>query len=260
MDERSLILNAIKNKKENTPEVDLDFPEPDAIEKWGKKKKKQNSFKYKKCEEWTNVDFLRYLDSMLKEFGATRAIENVRRDSERVNQLYDSLAKPLQEKMSNLVLKDYIDWWVSIWAPRLTGEVLYIYQLNQDYQISRFVTRFQKDTADEPKPEISHQSPTLSDDMIFDLGGLSLLIVKKGLVASFRMLKKRSVSSPEKEILHVLKTLSRDMLIDVMDLTLHKSPYPKSDKVDFISLALPVLKEQGLTQFTKLSSEQYFEE
>ena len=259
MDERSLILNAIKNRKKNTPEVDFNFPEPDSIEKWAKRKKRQESFKGKPCEEWTNVDFLRYLDSMLKDFGVSRAVENVRRDSERINQLYDSLAKPLQTKMSNLVLKEYMDWWVSIWAPRLTGEELHLYHLNQGYQTSRFVKRYEEDTIEEVESK-TQPITTISDDEIFDLGGVSLLTVKKGLVASHRALKKRMASNPQQEIQDVLRSLSKSMLVDVMNLTIQQSPYLWDDTVDFISLALPELQKHGLTQFSNLSSGKYFEE
>lgn len=263
MDERALILNAIKQKKQNTPEVDFDFPEPDVIEKWAKRKKKQESFKGKPIDDWTNVDFLHYLDYMLKEFGVVRAKENTRRDSDKINQLHDRLVKQLTVEMNNSILREFLEWWCSIWAPRLTGSEFRLGLLVQDYQISRFSSRYKKEDVIEaapviPKPQINDSS-TINDDSIYDLGGLSLLLMKRGLVIGCRILKKRGVYI-DQMIQDTIGQFSKDVLVNVLKITLQGSPYPESDKVDFISLATFALNRFGLTEYTQVPYGAYFKE
>lgn len=263
MDERALIINAIKQKKENTPEVNFDFPEPDAIGRWAKRKKRQESFKRKPTEDWTNTDFLHYLDFMLKEFGVVRAKENTRRDSDKVNHLHDRLAKQLSVSMNNHILKEYIEWWCSIWAPRLTGSEFHLNLLIQDYQISRFSNRYKKEDAveDQTKPaQTTTLSGTINDDGIYDLGGLSLLLMKRGLVVGYRMLRKRGFSHVDNMMSQTVEQFNKTILENVLKITLQGSPYPEDDKVDFISLATPALNRLGLTEYLQVPHGAYFKE
>lgn len=266
MDERALIVNAIKQKK-NTVEVDFDFPEPDAIEKWAKRKKRLESFKGKAVEEWTNVDFLHYLDYMLKEFGVVRAKENTRRDSDKINHLHDRLVKQIQIQMNNSILKGYLEWWCSIWAPRLTGSEFHLGLLIQDYQVSRFANRYKKE--EEILPEMSKQTPQtpqtpssepINDDTIYNLGGLSLLLMKRGLVAGYRILKKHGQPHADQTMQNTIEQFSKEVLVKVLKITFQESPYPKSDKVDFISPAVSALNRFGLTEYVKVSHGAYFKE
>ncbi len=267
MDERALIINAIKQKKQNTPEVDFDFPGPDAIEKWVKRKKRQESFKGKSVDDWTNVDFLRYLDFMLKEFGVARAKGNTRRDSDKINLLYDKLVKQLSVPMSNSILREFVEWWCSIWAPRLTGEEFQLGLLIQDYQVNRFASRYQKEEVVEavpaaPKPQEISQPSTINDDSIYDLGGLSLLLIKRGLVVGYRVLKRKGTSDALSThmIQKAVMKFSSAILASVLNVTLKESPYPESDKVDFISLASSALNRCGLTEYTQIPYGAYFKE
>lgn len=264
MDERALIINAIKQKKQNTPEVDFDFPELDVIEKWAKKKKKQESFKRKPIDDWTNVDFLRYLDYMLKEFGVARAKGNTRRDSDKINLLYDKLVKQLSVPMSNSILREFVEWWCSIWAPRLTGEEFQLGLLVQDYQISRFVSRYKKEDIikevpdDLLKSQAIDEPSTINDDSIYDLGGLSLLLMKRGLVVGCRILKRRGVPNVDQMIQETIGQFNKEVLVNVLKITLQGTPYPESDRVDFISFATSALNRFGLTEYTQVPYRAYF--
>lgn len=264
MDERALILNAIKQKKkQNVPEVDFDFPEPDVIEKWAKRKKHQESFRGKQVDDWTNVDFLHYLDYMLKEFGVVRAQENTRRDSDKINHLHDRLVKQLTIEMNNSILKEFLEWWCSIWAPRLTGSEFHLNLLIQDYQVNRFASRYKKEDITEPSPAVilkQTETTSVNDDSIYDLGGLSLLLMKRGLVAGHRVLKKRGISHIDQVMHKTIRQFNKEVLVNVLKITLQESPYPKSDKVDFISLATSALNHFGLTEYTQVSYCAYFKE
>ncbi|MHA2279335.1 MAG: hypothetical protein ACXAC5_00380 [Promethearchaeota archaeon] len=255
MDERSLILNAIKKKNKNTV-PDPECPEPDVIEKWVKRKRRLDSWRQKECKDWNNADFLRYLDFMLKEFGTTRAKGNTRSDSDRLNHVYDRLAKHRQSKMSNLVLKDYLDWWCSIWASRLTGSEMYLTSLLQDAQITRFVSRYIEQAEEAQVLPILTQE--VSDEHIYDLGGLDLLVMKRGIVIGYKMLRTRFVSDPAHQMRKTLSNLTKDALIGVMKTTIQKAPYPTSDKVDFVELAKPYLQNLGLVDMFKISHKRYF--
>lgn len=261
MEERELILNAIKQKKKNTPEVDFDFPEPDVIEKWAKRKKKLESFKSKPTEEWGNVEFLRYLDYMLKEFGVVRAKNNTRRDSDKINHLYDRLVKRIPE-MSNHILKEFIEWWCSIWAPRLTGSEFHLGLLIQDYQVSRFANRYKNAVPAAVPVPVEQSTCTVDDDSIYDLGGLSLLLMKRGLVVGWRVLKNRETGDAlaSHMIQKTTMKFSSEILANVLQITFQGSPYPASDKVDFISLAKPALNCRGLTKYTQAPYGAYFKE
>lgn len=263
MDERALIIDAIKQKKTNTSKkVDFNFPEPDVIEKWAKRKKQLESFRSKPIEEWGNVEFLRYLDYMLKEFGVVRAKENTRRDSDKINHLYDRLVKRIPVDMSNHILKEFIEWWCSIWAPRLTGSEFHLNLLIQDYQINRFANRYKKEDVlihVETQPTVPN---TVTDDSVYDLGGLELLLMKRGLVIGYHILKQREMSDvmASSMIQKAVRQFSKEVLVNILKITLQGSPYPESDKVDFIFLAASALNRFGLTEHTKIPHEVYFKE
>lgn len=251
MDERALIIKAIKNKQEGVPE-DISFPGPDAILDLVKKKTQRESFRRKSCVQWSNTDFLRYIDSTMKEFGVSRILGNVRRDGDYINHLYDRMAKKLGDRMSNIILRNYIDWWISIWAPRMTGSGFHLKNLLDDKYINRFLQRdCEAEATDTPDPESSE------DDSIFELGGLPLLIIKRGLVIGHQVAKER-FSEPQKELQAILDDLSREMLVAVLKTTTQNAPYPKNHEIDFFGLVSPLLQQKGITDFDHMSSKSYF--
>lgn len=254
MDERSLILNAIKNKDAVTSS-DVTFPGEDAILDLVKKRKRRESFKKKPCTQWNNADFLRYIDYTMREFGVARFTGNVRRDSDLINHLYDNFAKKIRDQMNNCVLRDYIDWWSSIWAPRLTGRGFYVQNLMDQSSIQRFLSRF-----DTPTPIVANTSPNVSsneDHAIYDLGGLPLLVVKRGLVIGYSVIQKRS-TEPQRDLECVVKDLSKSMLTKVLRLTLHNGPYLQSNEFDFMSLASPFLVKWEIKEFSDVDFKDYF--
>lgn len=241
MDERELIIKAIKEKKKNTP-IDFDFPEPDVIEKWAKRKKSLESFKGKQIEEWTNVDFLRYLDYMLKDFGVIRSKDNTRRDSDKINHLHDRLVKKITVDMNNGILKEFLEWWCSIWAPRLSGSEFNLNLLIQDYQIDRFSSRYKLGAVEDiPVTVASESTFSPSDDSIYELGGLPLLIMKRGLVIGYRMLRKHQIAHADEVMSRTIEQFSKEVCTHVLKLTLQGAPYPKSDEIDLNSFGLTVL-------------------
>ncbi len=258
MDERSLILNAIKQKI--TPQEDpIDPPGTDAMDKWVKRKKQEDSFRRKDCNDWNNADFLRYLDFMLKEFGARRAKGNLRVDSNHLNRVYDCLASRLQDKMNNRVFKNYLDWWCSIWAPRLTGSEIYLTSLLKDYLIKRFVSRY---SDEESCKEILPQSKAVKadDDSIYDLGGLELLVMQRGIIVGYQMLRHRLESDPAYVMRKTLSHFTKDTLINVMNITVQQGPYSRNHTVDFLMIAHPFLHEHNLVEIYSKSDKDLFRE
>lgn len=257
MNERSLILKAIK-QKDDTPkeEIDFDFPEPDVIDKYVKRKKRMESWKQKTTEDWNNSDFLNYFDSMLKEFGVRRNKGNLRSDSNTLNRIHDSFVKYLKEKMNNAVLKSYMDWWCSIWAPRLTGSEMHLNYLLQEHLAKRFSSRYiEEDSIKEILPVVA--PPTVDDNSIFGLGGINLLVMKRGIVIGYRMLRQRSVSDPAQVIRNTLSSLEKGTLTSVMETTIQFAPYKSEDRVDFVALAKPYLEKHDLANFIE-PHERYF--
>ena len=147
MDEKSLIIDAIRNK--DTSE-ELSFPGPDAILTLVKKRTRRESFKHKLCSQWNNTDFLRYLDSTMKDFGVSRIMGNVRRDGDYINKLYDRMVKKIGTQMTNEILREYMDWWCSIWAPRLTGSGFHINNLLEERHINTFFRRYNHSIVESP--------------------------------------------------------------------------------------------------------------
>ncbi len=250
MDERSLIINAIKN---GTPEDSISFPGPDAILDLAKKRKRRESFKQKSCGVWNNADFLRYIDFTMKEFGVSRIMGNIRRDGDYINQLYDRMVKKIGDQMSNEILRSYIDWWISIWAPRLTGSGFHLKNLLDDKHINRFFQRYREMEIESP----SNDQISEDDLMIFELGGLPLLAIKRGLVIGYHVATGK-LPEPQRALQAVLGDLSREMLIAVVKATIQNAPYPKSCEIDFLGITAPFLKQENIVEFDNVSSESYF--
>jgi hypothetical protein len=204
MDEKTLILNAVKGALKQDPLLQIGSTKPglDPIQKAVKRKIKEQQFKSKSCLHWSNVDFLHYLDFMLKDFGVRR-IKNTRTDSEVLNKLHDRLTLVLKDRtvMSNMILKEYLEWWCSIYATKLSGSETYLKNLLEDQQIKKFSSRFQ----------VSERSSNEEDDaLIFSLGGLELLLMKKGINATQKYLDSQGVLNKEFLVKEALGRFSKD--------------------------------------------------
>lgn len=210
MDERSLIINAIKGK---LPKDDLlTFGNTklgiDPIQKAVKRKIKEQAFKSKSCLQWTNMDFIHYLDFMLKDFGVKR-IKNIRTDSDVLNQLHDRLNLELRDRtvMSNLILKEYLEWWCSIYATKLSGSDTHLKSLIQEQQIKKFSSRFQV---------IERESDSGDEGLIYSLGGLELLLMKKGITAAQKYLGSQGIVNKETLVKEALARFSKETRSQVL--------------------------------------------
>jgi len=271
MDERSLIIAAIKNKYsvqlESSCDGDIiDFGGSDAVLDLVKKRQRCVRFKSKSCVQWNNADFLQYIDFTMREFGVSRLSGNTRRDGDCINQLYDCLVRKLGSKMNNNVLRSYIDWWSSIQAPKLTGSGFHLRNLMDDKYVSRFAQRY-KVILDESEDEVVCATGSIvedqedpSDDLgIYSIGGLPLVVVKRGMVIGHEIAKEK-VLEPQKALQAVLRDLSREVLVDVLRITLKNAPYPSSYEFDFIEVANPFLKQKEITEFSDMWSKSYFKD
>ena len=214
-----------------------------------KRKKRQESFKTKSCPQWGNMDFLRYLDFMLKDYGVLRHASNARRDSDQLNHLYDLLVKKLGSRMDNLVLREYMEWWCSIRAPRLTGSGMWLSGMLKSQPISRFSSRFTQEHTEASQPSVS-------DEDIYNLGGLSMLLTQRGLVLSHRVMESLGKNAKQ-EIQAVLGKFQKATLLKSMEATIANSPY-RGSVIDFVSLSSLYLLKHELSVFVGLDYRKYF--
>jgi len=251
MDERSIILKALKTplSKIKTPSEDIGFSKDDAISRLVKKKKRQERYKTKSCLQWGNLEFLQYLDSMLKDYGVIRHVSSTCRDLDQVNNLYDLLVKKIGSKMNNLVLREYMEWWCSIKAPRLTGSGMWLSHMIKQQPISRFSSRF-------VQQDIKDSERYISNKEIYDAGGLSMLLTKRGIVVSYRMMESLN-KNPSQEIQETLERFQESTLSKTIKSTISNSPYNCSS-IDFVSIVRPYLLKYGLKEFANLDYKKYF--
>lgn len=261
MDETELILRAIaksapiKPKKRIMHEID---PDPtvfgkDAIWALAEKMKKKPK-RSVPLNRWSNIEFARYLDSILKVHGLH--LERLSpKESDAVAGIHDKLVLILNDKMNPQVLKDYFDWWVSCYAQSMHGRKIYVASLSQDYMITRFTERYNADTR-KPQTEIK-KNENVSDEQIYKLGGLSMLLMSRGVVNSYKLLK--NDSNTIVRISETMRKLSKEVVTEIVDTTINLGPYSESDKVDFLSISKPSLDYHGVKKFQSLNYQRYFE-
>jgi len=136
MNETQLIINALQMPspkkrpklvmKEIHPYDDIIDPENKVIEELAKKqarrRKQEEKGRKKSISDWTSTDFIRHVEKMLTSYGLTLQISLVR-DRNTIAQINDLLVRKLGDVMSNHILKDYLEWWVSVNAPFLHDTV-----------------------------------------------------------------------------------------------------------------------------------------
>ena len=151
MNERDLILQALERpipneepkKVKSMQEIE---PSPfceheDAI--WKMAKKTSQKHKTKPVTQWTNTDFIRYLNQLLSVYDLQ--LENYSiSDANLISRLYDSLACKLDD-MGNKILRDYIEWWVNLYGCSMHGKEIYVHSLVSDYYINIFLKKFDRD-------------------------------------------------------------------------------------------------------------------
>lgn len=259
MDERTLIINALKKANDTPAQPDpLNFSGPDAIEAMAKRMKRREAFQTKSCKDWNNIDFLNYIDFLLKEFGTARTQTNVRCDSDAVNKLHDELARHLADCMSNEILKEYIEWWCSIWAIKLAVNSFRLRSLINPEHIRRFSSRYKETEPTLPGKVVESPQKSKDDEAIYDFGNLPLLLMNRGIVISIMLLRRKNVTDPVSEIQRELSTFASSALVKVMNVTTENAPYHKSLTVDFLQIAKPFLAKHSIGDFEAIQISNYF--
>lgn len=264
MNERSIILKAINNKKTHTPPVNEDVlkdigctDKTDALRKITKRKLRKVNFQNKNIDDWCSSDFVNYLDFLLKEFKVFRTNGNTRYNANVIDKTHDILAQLIKVKMSNTIFKEYIEWWCSIWAPRMTGVEIFLNQLSYKDQIQKFASRYQSEEKHNPivfPPSVS----SVNDQDIYDLGGLGLLLMKRGLVIGYSILKEKQVKDPASEIQRTLYSFTLEAVHMAWNMTIKLAPYSAENKIDFVSLTKPVFERLGTFEHSNVDFGQYF--
>lgn len=233
---------------------------PDAIAEEVKRKAKAQKYRQKPVSRWTYADFLRCLDSLLALYDISYERQGAQSDGLSVGRIYDRLADHFKSDMSNYVLKSYFEWWTNIYAQRMHDKPVYVQRLLDERVISQYMNRCAGPLLmmmpGEPEFPRILDDEDLDDNTLFEAGGLPLLIINRGIVAGYRMLK--SDSNVLDQISAVLRSLNKDVLDQVMRITIQRSPYPSDDKVDFISLARPCLEAHNLQEYTKFQYQEFF--
>jgi len=267
MNERDLILRALRKSpppvchKMVMQEIEPSIDEgPDAItalaKKQSRKHKTESKSKRKKLSQWTSSDFLRYINKMLSVHDLRLESTNIR-DRDNINRLYDVFAKQLQDKMSNVVLKEYLDWWISSYSPFMHDYHIYATTFLRDDLIGKFLSRYKVSNKEVQESELKPDT-SVSEDVLYEMGGLQMLLMSRGIVSSYRVLKSRNTLNPFLKISSTLRDFSKDIVRKTMEITLGLSPYNNDDIIDFISVAQPALDFYGLREFSNISYQGYF--
>lgn len=268
LDDKSIISRAYQKAKSGnvettkSKEVDIfDCHSPpasmksdrDPIMDLAKYKKRESSFKRKAISSWVYVDFLRYFSSLLTMYGMTYERTSSQSDGASMGRLHDVLATHLKENMSNKVLKEYLEWWVHHHGEKYHDSELFIWSLYNGTTVDVFLKRFDCMQAEKDlliTSDLDHIE--ISDHDLYQLGGISLLLMKRGIVRAYRMAKDK------KCIKAALGSFSKEVLKETMELTLDNSPYDEKDKVDFIELAQKSMVEHNMKEYLKFRHEQCF--
>jgi hypothetical protein len=250
-----------KRKRLTMNEIEPDLLSDDMSDAlWKPQKAKKRAPRTKTISQWNSADFIRYITKIANQFGVP--FDTTGRDSNSVNRLHDMLLVVYGDGMSNRVIKDYIDWWLGVYG-RFQKEPFTVSYMLKDYQIVQFVKQTRKgrqlpetvEVAVSPEPQTE-----TSDDDLYDLGGLSMLVMSKGIVVGYRVLKARKQPNPIMQLSNVMRGFGKEVVEQVVKTTIENAPYRKDDIVDFMSVARPALKYHGITRFSSIEYKGYFQE
>lgn len=272
MDETRLILEALnstvmsapkklrKKKQMFEPPAPLFDMKDDAIVKMAKDRKKREERKKRPINKWNNSDFCYYLKTLLKLHSMEYEQTNHMKDSNDMGRAYDKLVSHFLAKMDNYKLKEYIEWWVATHAEnfRRNERAIRIITLSDAVFIDKFVSRF--DSAAPTSKPIAVVENNLSEQELFEIGGVPMVLMHKGIVVTHRLLCQQEGKNAISQIQKALRSFSRDVLLVTMHKTLESSPYNRNDTVDFLTLARMALQYHDIKEFNHLSYRAYFEE
>jgi len=262
MNENELILKAIRQpspvarKKKVMREIEPDIVDDteDAIWRLVKQEKKREKLANKTLSSWGAADFVRHIERNLRLYNLKLERYGLN-DNRLITKLYDIFVDRIGGAMNNAVLKEYFEWWINCHSHSMHGKKISLYTFVKDKYISKFMNRFEvrKEVADGPD---DYQK--VSDEEIFQMGGMPMLLIKRGIVITYKILRRESESLARKKISNTLQNFSADLLIEVMKNTLSNAPYPMNDTIDFLLLARQSLESNNLTQFMGVKYKEYF--
>lgn len=242
--EKDLILRAVsKAKKKVIPNSHFDDNDQktDAIDLIVKRQQRKERFRILPSSEWVNADFLNYLHFLLKGFGVTWIRTNRRKESNDIDKLYDALVGVFKKNMSNEVLKTYLDWWCHQWASRCPDNTFYVNFLLRNDRILKFVhdwpnlvERNNTKISISPIEEVT-DSVEYTSETIFEMGGLPLLMIKRGIVDAYHFLMNKNCLNAAQQIMSASLQMSDSVLRTVLTITAERAPY-KGEPIDFKSM------------------------
>ena len=266
MNDTELILNALqmgapprRKVTRMKPIFDTGFTVgPDAIFKPTKRATRSTPKREKTIVAWKSIDFVRYFQKSLSTFGI-EAEMNPNRDSDWAKKVYDMFVDEIGGKMTNYILRDYIDWWIGTYAVAKASQPLGIFSLMREQDVARFLKQHTRRLVGTPKsmtkPEIQ-----VSPEELYKMSGINLVVMGHGVVEAYRVLVANDEKNVYAQLSDVLKSCSKQVLAKVLDITIAKR-YNKEDVVDFISVARPALKFHGIEKkYDNIDYTQYFTE
>ncbi len=267
VDERKLILDALKQssprktKRRIMREIEPSLIDGnDPILKAARREAKKAKRARKLVEEWTNSDFVHYLSQTMPTFGVELEKRGMP-DVERMGKIYDKMVRRLGNRMDNHILKEYLDWWMSTCTDGLSSRNVYVKSLMNDWFLTKFYNRFD----DLPASPIAisleksqkHDSD-LDENALYQLGGLPMVVMSKGIVVGHRVSKARGSSDSEKVLTSIINSFSKNVIRQVMLVTLVNAPYERSDSIDFVTMMKPILSSHGIEEFFNMNYLDYF--
>jgi hypothetical protein len=269
MDETRIILGCLlgdkhggknKRKKLKINEIDPisnDCGSGDAITRMADKavasKRNRKDFKYKVIDKWGNRDFLVYIDSLLSQHGLELKTSGIH-DQDLVNKLYDCLLIKVGESMNNKILKEYIEWWIASKSRKYQHKDIYMQSLLRDSFIDEYITDIVGNETCVVQPPIG--SVNVLD--LYKAGGISAVLLSKGIVICYNLLKSRQERDIINRISASLRSFSKEMIQTSMDATVGNAPYDTTDIVDFMSIARQSLEYHGIKKYSFIEYKNMF--
>lgn len=213
-------------------------PKDKVIQRLASKVTRKIRFQTIPVSEWNNTDFLRYLCFVLKNFGVGYGVTNLARDCHQLNSVFDMLLTVTGKSTSNEMMKNYIDWWCSKWAGSFSSRDFGIWYLRDLDKMKMFIEQFTsvENNVSLSKSEITSQEQIYSDDSIYELGGLSMLLLKRGFVKTCKFLETKGEKNIYASIRNAIKNFGVPSLMTVWDNTLQNGPYKFKCAYDFVTL------------------------
>lgn len=256
-DEKDFIFDVLAKQKAKQKSKSKTKPAMDkcAIDELVHKMALRDQHKIKPVSQWNNNDFINFIDVSLKVFGAKRCQTNIRRDSVMVSAIYDALATILGSKMSNQILREYLEWWTSIYADRHVNSGVYLNRLADVKYVGKFCKRYADEAdvvVDKPKPKLD-----LDHAQIYELGGLPMLLIKRGIVIACNVLQQKNSMDWRFQIEKSLDSMNKKVLEMVEKATLDLAPYDCS-AFDFINMTKAIFAKNSIQAFDGLNYKSVF--